>query len=521
MTMKWMLEASKGANTHALSRFARRRHTKGDWDEKFDDLAFTDLAEFARQLKFVWPSNEQGVVLAQNDNYVQNVVERPQDGFKAILDCVLNDIVMVAKHEHIGLPNGVGPRPNNSGVLDPYGQLRVRFLNPGTKSRRYRRVEVRLFKGVNSRQQAAAHFYQWAMEFTAPVIHFVWIGKPDQDGKSIKTPLAVANECPLNQVWLWVLEANAREFDAATRGGTVKIMKLDVNAGWLSAGEDKEAFRVINTLIHYQAWAAAKDLAALLIMSKYGGLFLDCTTMLATADECATNTKGLGGVKAQTLGEAVEALGKGGPKMPVVAKENTVIDYQNGAYTIKSITSGCDEKCSKEFPIVQLPQVDVWSYFSLPGHAIFSRAVRSYIRRAKVLGLDKTVDLISNVGKKMLEMTDDNMTVYRKEHILAKGTTDDKVRELMIAIRTDVIGKLISHSIYDGLVEFLGRDLSETRLSEKIKAMCWRTARFTNTKKPANLPWKVVGEFNADIVPELGIIKQYAGSWQGKAIPKK
>jgi hypothetical protein len=311
-------------------------------------------------------------------------------------------------------------------------------------------------------------------------IHFVWLGK-NQGPHCTATPLAVKKECPNDEVWLWVLKGNAKEFTGPLAGTTVRIMLLDSPEGPLGADDwVADSLNVIKTLIHYKAWAAAKDIAVLLIMFKYGGLYFDTTCILATPAECREFALAAGvKVQARTFSDAVWALANAGdkavPALPLVAKDE--VDYQPGVLTAKSITIGYDSKEEKQHPIFKMPHIDVWGYFSPAQHAIFFGAIKSYIQRAKALGLDDK-DSPNTRGKD--ELAGDH--------------------------RDEVIGILITHSIFDGLTGALGVD------PKAIEKVCWRAARFTKT--PTNLPPGGDDKVNADILPEMGLIKQYKGSWR-------
>ncbi len=310
-------------------------------------------------------------------------------------------------------------------------------------------------------------------------IHFIWLGS-NQGAHCTATPVAVAQQCPNDEVWLWVFKANARDFEAAIKNSGVKIMALDSVTGPLGAQDwVNDAFSVISTLVHYQAWVAAKDLAVVLILYKHGGLYLDTTCVLATNDEGRRyeSKRLFGGVKARSLPDAVRALARSGPALPLV--KDDLIDYQPGAYTVKAVTVGYDSGLEKTNPIIMMPHIDVWSYFSPAGHKIFLGAAESYVRRAKVLGLDDA-NSSNHTGK----------------------------NELAGDFRDNVIGNLVTHSIYDGLSGALGGD------PDAITKICWRAFAFTG--RPANLPEGDDGAAGRDILPELGIIKQYKNSWRSK-----
>jgi hypothetical protein len=316
-------------------------------------------------------------------------------------------------------------------------------------------------------------------------IHFVWFGK-NQGPHCTATPVAVDKQCPNDEIWLWILKDNLYDFAPSAKPDTgaplkdskVQIMLLDSSQGPLGADNwVPDALNVIKTLIHYKAWAAAKDLAVLLIMYKHGGLYFDTTCMLATDTECQ-KFAAKAGAKARSLSDAVKALTKAGtnavPALPLVKDDQ--VDYQPGAYIVKSVTVGYDTSL-KTNPIVKMPHIDVWAYFSPAGHNIFLGAVQSYIKRAKILGLDNK-DSPNTAGKTELEGD----------------------------FRNDVIGMLVTHAMYDGLSGALGPN------PDAIKKICWRAAGFPD--KPTNLPSGGDDTVNADIVPELGIIKQYKGSWR-------
>ncbi len=307
-------------------------------------------------------------------------------------------------------------------------------------------------------------------------IHFVWLGH-NRGAHCTATPLAVAAACPKDDVWLWILKEYASDFVEPTRGSAVRLMLLDSVEGPLGAQDwVADAYQVIGTLMAYQARAAAKDLAVLLILHKYGGLYLDTTCLLATdAEGKRYESKRLHGVKASSLPKAVKALPKSGPMLPLV--HDDLIDYQPGAYSVKAVTVGYDDSLVDQHPIVKMPHIDVWSYFSPAGHGMFLEAARSYIKRAKVLGLDN-VNSANTTGKKELEGD----------------------------YRDAVIGALISHSVYDGMTIGLGLG------PEGIGKVCWRGSRFK--EHPTHLPVVRDEIVNADILPQIGIIKQYKGTWR-------
>jgi Glycosyltransferase sugar-binding region containing DXD motif len=309
-------------------------------------------------------------------------------------------------------------------------------------------------------------------------IHFVWLGK-NQGAHCTATAMAVAQLCPKDEVWLWVLKAHANDFRVTIQGSGVQIQLIDSVTGPLGAQYwVKDAFSVITTLVHYNAWAAAKDLAVLLIMYKYGGLYMDTTCLLATdAEGKRYESNRLHGVKARSLPKAAKALAKSGPALPLV-KDDT-IDYQPGAYSPRAITIGYDFTLENQYPILNMPHIDVWSYFSPVEHLVFLGAAQSYVNRAKILGLNDPNSPIT-IGKKELE----------GDH------------------RDELIGKLIIHSVYDGL-DALGRPQPEA-----ILKICWQAFRFK--ERPTNLPNADDDQVNADIVPELGIIKQYKNTWKKK-----
>ena len=177
----------------------------------------------------------------------------------------------------------------------------------------------------------------------------------------------------------------------------------------------------------------------------------------------------------------MKALADSGPALPFVKNplvKNDIVAHQPGAYSVRAITSGFDD-LDTQHPILNMPHIDIWSFYSPVEHVVFLRAAQSYVKRAKILGLD-----------------DPN----------SKYTTGKK--ELEGQFRDDLLGQLSIHSVYDGLTDALGSQ------PEAIEKICWRAFGFK--ERPANLPDGGDDKVNADIVPELGIIKQYKGTWRNK-----
>jgi hypothetical protein len=308
-------------------------------------------------------------------------------------------------------------------------------------------------------------------------IHFVWLGK-NQGAHCTATALAAEKACPGHEIWLWVLKENAGEFTTPLKGTKVQILLLDSSQGPLGGADwVKDGFKVISTLREHKAWAAAKDLAVLMILHKYGGLYMDTSCMLATDVELKKYASSTGG-KSKTITEAVKSLEKSSDvALPLVETgSNDKVAYQPGCFTNKAISIGYDST-DKKNKTYDMPHVDVWAYYSPAGHKIFLGAIESYIKRAQTIGLDSK---------------DSKITFGRDE---LKGD-----------FRDGLIGQLISQSIMDGLAGKLGVK------PDAIRKLCWKATGFKD--KPTNLFPGTNMPINADIVPELGIIKQYRGSWR-------
>jgi Glycosyltransferase sugar-binding region containing DXD motif len=323
-------------------------------------------------------------------------------------------------------------------------------------------------------------------------IHFVWLG-PYQGAHCTDTPVIVAKECPEQEVWLWVFKEHKTEFEKRTQGSNVKVKLLDISERLL--GDEKwvkDAYVVINNLISLKLWIAAKDLAVLLIMHEYGGLYFDTTVIVATEAECEKYAP-IANVKARSLPHAVRTVCSSAFMLPL-AKDSPLNAYQPGVCTVKSVTTGFDDaEKRKGKPYTEaMPPVEVWAYFSPDKHhKVFSVAATSYLKRASVLGLDDPNCPDNHVGRK----------------------------ELLNNERQDeIIGQLITQSIYDGLAGVPSDDnpVNFKTIIAAIEQMTWCAKTFKD--KPTRLPAGGTVDGRADILPEFGIIKQYKGTWRKKKI---
>lgn len=321
-------------------------------------------------------------------------------------------------------------------------------------------------------------------------VHFVWLGPaPNPIGKAIDTCNAVANKCKSREIRFWCLPAHANAFQPhLNQYVTVKTLDrirqkdLALGGNWKA-----RALEVFEILQKKRAFVACKDLLNLLLLHTYGGYTLDTTAFVA-APGVLTTQANLLNVRSCAVDKAF-AKKHTYPHFPVVADFNpnglgTNIYHQPDLINVSSVTEGEDFKDNTG---LALPQIDVWAMYSPKGHALIARAIQSYVKRAEYLGMTHAHTPLNDEG------VSGYMILKRGR---AAGASDDEKDA-----RNKLIGNLMVRSVYDGLIATHGRDAA-TIMKHSFKARRYRAPGSADDDKPT------------DVCPELGIIKEYNGTWR-------
>jgi len=318
-------------------------------------------------------------------------------------------------------------------------------------------------------------------------VHFVWLG-PNPGVKAWGTPNAVARACHSDNVRFWCLDQHANSFRQDLHQNVqlktlnhLEQKNLKIGGRW-----KEKALDVLQTMLGYNIFVAAKDLLNLILLHTYGGYTFDTTTSVASTRDLMITAAKLG-VKHCSVDQAVAKKHRG-PHVVRVGKEGDLIAHQPGLLTVKTILDGYDPR--NAMPILDIPQVDVWSMYSPAGHEGMAEAIRSYVNRCEVLGINSSNTPTNSEG----------VSGHASLEAFAAPGDQDALSEAK-ARRNSLIGRLISHSVLDGLIESYGPN------PDTIEANTFRATLHRAEDQ-------VIEQLPQDIVPELGLIKTYNGTWR-------
>lgn len=320
-------------------------------------------------------------------------------------------------------------------------------------------------------------------------VHFIWLGPPPTAlDKAFATPNRVAQECGARHVRFWCLDAESARFRAHLETG-IQIKTLgEIEQARLPIGRSLQAraFDVIHTMCRYQAPISAKDLLSYLILHTYGGYFLDTTTRIVNPGSLAPDAWALG-VDGRPIAKALSQRHR---SVRVVYVGGATISHLHWILTPRAIETGDDPSYDNA---IDLPQIDIWAMYSPAGHKAYASAILSYVERCAVLGINSSNSPQNDrgvAGHRILKMIADP----------ANAQAVDTARKH----RNELIGNLAVHALYDGLLDGIGR---RGNPAAEIRNSGFKAKAYVPPVVQPNQP-------RTDIVPELGLLKQYTGSWR-------
>lgn len=317
-------------------------------------------------------------------------------------------------------------------------------------------------------------------------LHFIWWG-PFRDGDCETTPNAMASAVGTHNIIYWCKAEHADAFRAKLHAN-IEVKSCDsltrifegAPPSWSDLAE-----RCLADLATARAFSAVKDLLAMIILLKHGGLYLD-TTCLLCPPPLGMKYGGSLQVTANTLKDFLDAP-PGDIQYPFFGD---MMYHMPFMMTAQAIVLGSDWEAAHdsseqvdlelfEALAMKVPHVDVWAVYSPPGNGALTIAIESYLSRCVRMGLDGT-DQPKNFSN-------------------SKGT---EVLSAPSRGRDDLIGSLIIRAVLDGLIAYI-----DSRDGNLILPYCLKLDTLTEDEQAAN-------QGGVHVVPELGIIKRYSGSWR-------
>jgi hypothetical protein len=331
-------------------------------------------------------------------------------------------------------------------------------------------------------------------------VHFVWWGPCSLS--AIATPNALAGSLKGVDLRFWCVDKYFAAFRLALRP-EIKVLTYNalIRGPLLPGGSlQAEAHDALLCLHRFQAFSACKDLLSLILLWRFGGYYLDTSVEVAPPAVCAAYSV-KGGVTPRRLQDALKKKNSH-PRFPRITEAKgrlftaPIIEHQPFLESSQALTTGLDTSAETQDLILKLPQLDVWAMYSPAGHTALEIAIKSYVSRCNRLGLnrsDSPLNFNRVKGSDILAM----LPVQNGTAVSAKRRKD---------YRNELIGNLVCRSVYDGLVVSYGEDPAQ------IQKYTWLALEYDDGTAPPPGEEKP----KQDIVPELGIIKRYMGSWRVK-----
>lgn len=360
-------------------------------------------------------------------------------------------------------------------------------------------------------------------------IHYVWLGSPPAEiNKAIATPNEVARKIGVSKVvHFWCQEAHKLAFTSQLEANVVvrSLESLKTERFRMELQLKNRALNLIDSLLELKAPIMAKDLLNLVLLHTFGGYTIDTTTQMASSIDLARFSSKTDG-KWMTFERAVKKSHSSfvvvrtnyekshpeivDPKARVTAAVEGFFQHQPKLITTRTLEVGYDDYCG--VPVLDVPTIDIWAMYSPAGfHAVWS-AVESYVIRCESLGLDlNRTPAIREVTKQVRnaeggwtqstsEEISDGISMLKRTRVAPINEEEEGKQRGYITKRNNVIGVTAVHSVLDGLVAAYG-----TRLNDLEKHLCKTVAYEVRA---------LGGTGNRDIVPVLGLIKTYNGTWR-------
>lgn len=360
-------------------------------------------------------------------------------------------------------------------------------------------------------------------------IHYVWLGPPPAEiTKAIATPNEVTRKIGAPKaVHFWCQEAHqvafSRQLEPSIAIRTLESLKAERFR--MEIQLKNRALNLIDSLLELKAPIMAKDLLNLVLLHTFGGYTVDTTTQMASNIDLVNLSSKTDG-HWMSFEKAVRKSHSSflvvrtnyekskpeiaDPKQRVAAAVEGFFQHQPKLITTRTLEVGYDDYCG--VPVLDMPTVDIWAMYSPAGfHAVWS-AVETYVIRCENLGLDlKRTPAIREVTKQVrnasggwtqttVDEFSDGISILKRTRINPLNEEEESRHRGYVTKRNNVIGVTAVHSVLDGLVAAYG-----TRLSDLEKHL-WKTVAYEVRA--------LGGTGNRDIVPMLGLIKTYNGTWR-------
>jgi len=323
-------------------------------------------------------------------------------------------------------------------------------------------------------------------------VHFIWWGPFNQDAcESIETFTRFRLKHTFR---LFCKESEVNSFKnelpkrVSVIGVDAKLRLSGMGTDWKKLDAARIA-NVLNTLDGFRTFAAAKDLLSLMILYRFGGLYLDTSCRLLSSFE-------QGWYHTETFDEAMLAIEKAGVFRVPVLHDQASWNHQPHVFTHTAITMGQDYMGNSPMDgpppnALSVRPIDVWAMFGLQGDPMIASMIESYTFRAYKIGLAS--DSISTSDTRDVRDAFTNaISTSPVDERGKKRRHDDRT------FRNSVAGGLIVRSVYDGL--FDGKALTTLAQSP------WITAPHTTADREPTAKYYVL--------PSVSILKTYGNSWR-------
>jgi hypothetical protein len=294
----------------------------------------------------------------------------------------------------------------------------------------------------------------------------------------VATPNQIKSDSPDNDVKFWAQEGLLTEFgrhldDGISLNNCSSIQEI---VGGLYSGDNRrwydQAQDILNTLMRFNAYSAAKDLLSLTILHAFGGYYLDTTTFVTPGSSQSKRR---------------EAFSRDYDEPRIAGHPDTGVRHQLLLQSGPAIADGVDDEV-EEVKIVEL--VDVWAMYSPTAqNPAVELMLKSYVSRCNRVGLNQ-----DNFPQNFAGIS--GTTILAEGLLEIEGDRRNK--------RNKLIGQLIIRSVYDGLlVESCGGDES------KLEHFEWPVSSVSQTDEET---------FGNYALPDLLINKRHAGTWRGVGV---
>jgi len=324
-------------------------------------------------------------------------------------------------------------------------------------------------------------------------VHFIWWGPFNDD--ACERVLELSKLRLQHSFRLWCRSAEHDAFRAALPG-RITVVGVDP---WLRLNGLPTEWKpldvaaiagVLQALDGFRTFAAAKDLLSLLVLYRFGGLYLDTSCRLLSGFE-------QGWYKAPQFDDAMKAVEDSDVFRVPLLHDQQAWRHQPGVISHNSVISGVDymdkSPLDNDLPhAVAVPAIDVWAMYATKGDRMLATMIDSYFRRAAKVGL----------AAEYAPTADAKSVRDAFANAIATTPVDDKgarARTTDRTFRNVVLGNLIVRAVYDGLTQ-------HDALDALARSPAWTTTRHTTAQAEPTAKYYVL--------PAVSVLKTYGNSWR-------